>query len=96
MGWSLRPFVFQKLTDVFVNKARDPESTTATSKSKSEKKWICRRRRLTGTRLLPFVDDFAIFAKSFILAMKLKEMTFALLKALSLQIHPEKGYHTTI
>ena len=94
MGWSLSPFVFQKLTNVFVNKLRDPETTTTTGKSKSEKKWIRRRRFLKGARLWQFVDDFAIFAKSFNAAMKLKELTFALLKVLGLQIHPEKGYHT--
>ena len=31
-GWSLSPFVFQKLTDVFVNKLRDPELMTTTGK----------------------------------------------------------------
>ncbi len=41
------------------------------------------------------MDDFVIFAKSLNLAMKLKDVTFALLKALGLQIHTEKGYHTT-
>ena len=65
MEWSLSPFVFQKLTDGVVNKRRDPEPTTTTGKSKSEKNWIRRRRRLAGAKLLPFVDDFAIFAKSF-------------------------------
>ncbi len=27
MGWSLSPYTFQKNTDVFVNKLRDPEAT---------------------------------------------------------------------
>ena len=94
MGWSLSPFVFQKLLGVFVNEMRDPETTTTTGKSKSENKWIRRRRRLKGARLLQFVDDFAIFAKTFNAAMKLKELTFALLKVLGLHIHPDKGYHT--
>ena len=26
MGWSLSPYTFQKFTDVFVNKLRDPEA----------------------------------------------------------------------
>ena len=94
MGWSLSPFLFQKLTGVLVDKLRDPEPTATTGKSKSEKKWIRRRRRLAGARLLSFGDDFAIFAKSFHATMKLKEVTFALLKALGLHIHPENGYHT--
>ena len=94
MGWSLSPYVFQKLTDVFVNKLRDPEATAAAGKtSKSKRRWVRRRRRLSGARLLPFVDDFALFAKSFAAAMELKEVTFSLLNSLGLQIHPTKGHH---
>jgi len=44
--------------------------------------------------LLPFADDFAIFAKSFNAAMKLKKLTLALLKVVGLHIYPEKRYHT--
>ncbi len=80
MGWSLSTYVFQKLTDVFVNKLRDPEATATRDKtSKAKKRWIRRRRRQAGARLLLFVDDFAIFAKAFDSAMKLKVTTFALL-----------------
>ena len=85
-------YVFQKLAEVFVNKLRDPESTTSTGKtSKSKKRWIRRRRRLLGARLLPFVDDFALFAKSFDAAMKLKETIFALLGVLGQHIHTTNG-----
>ena len=38
MGWSLSPYGFQILTDVFVNKLRDPESTSATGKTSKSKK----------------------------------------------------------
>ena len=48
---------------------------------------------MTGARLLPFVDDFALFAKSFAAAMELKEVTFSLLNGLGLHIHPTKGHH---
>ncbi len=44
--------------------------------------------------MLPFVDDFALFAKSFSAAKELKEVTFALLDDLGLCIYPTKGYHT--
>jgi hypothetical protein len=95
MGWSQNPYVFQKLTYVFVDKLRDPESTTLTGKkSKAKKKWTRRQRRLMGAMLLPFVDDFALFAKSFAAARELKEVTFVLLDDLGLCIHPTKGYHT--
>ena len=40
------------------------------------------------------MDDFALFAKSFEAAMKLKDVTFALFNDLGLDIHPTKGYHT--
>ena len=96
MGWSLSPYVFQKLADVFVNnlRIRDPEATSKIEKtSKSKKRWICRRRRLTGARLLPFVDDFAMFAKSFATAMELKDVTFSLLNGLGLHIRPTNGHH---
>ena len=29
MGWSLSPYIFQKLTEVFTDNFRDPESTTS-------------------------------------------------------------------
>jgi hypothetical protein len=51
MGWSLSPFVFQKLTEAFTDHLRDPESTTNSPGAlaaeklgpKALKKW--RRRR---------------------------------------------------
>ena len=68
MGWSLSLFVFQKLTEVFKDHLRDPESSapspsdpsaTATRLGpKALQWWRRRRRRLKGARLLPFVDDF--------------------------------------
>jgi hypothetical protein len=95
MGWSLSPWVFQKLTDVFVNMLRDPYTSTGCGKtSKSKRRWVRRRRRLSGARLLPFVDDFALFAKSYDEAYAPKETTFALLGDLGLSIHPTKGHHT--
>ncbi len=79
---------------MFVNKLQDPEATSKIGKTnKSKKRWIRRRRGLTGARLLPFVDDFALFAKSFAAAMELKDVTFSLLNGLVLHIHPTKGHH---
>jgi hypothetical protein len=47
----------------------------------------------TGARLLPFVDDFAVFSNGFDEAMRRKNETFALVNSLGLSIHPTKGYH---
>ena len=37
---SLSPYVFQKLTDVFVNKLRDPELITSTGKNEQGKEKV--------------------------------------------------------
>jgi hypothetical protein len=48
----------------------------------------------TGARLLPFVDDFAVFANGFDESMRRKNETLALVNILGLDIHLTKGYHT--
>ena len=99
MGWSLSPYTFLKFTDVFVNKLRDPGATarpgrTSNLSEKAKKKWLRRQRMHTRTRILPFVDDFAIFANGFDETMRRKNETFTLVISLGLNIHPTKGYHT--
>ncbi len=99
MGWSLSPYTFKKCTDVFVNKLRNPEANTRPDRlpklsAKAKKKWLRRRRLLTGARLLPFVDDFAVVANGFDETMRRKDDTFSLVNILGLKIHPIKGYHT--
>ena len=124
-GFSLSPWAFQKLTDVFINYLRDPDSTESKSvepkenkSNKSEKRVAksnrpkenkpalrisskakrraARRTRLrqVGARLLPFVDDFAMFETSPDLAVARRDSTFALLDSLGLEVHPSKGHHT--
>jgi len=49
---------------------------------------------MTGARLLlPFMDDFALFAEGFDATMLLKDKTFSLLLSLGLHIHETKGHH---
>ena len=50
----------------------------------------------TGARLLPFVENFAVFANGFDETMRHKNETFALVNSLGLNIHPIKAYHTAI
>ena len=99
-GWSLPPFTFQKFTDVFVNKLRDPDATARPGRlpnlsAKAKKKLLHRRRRITIVRLLPFVDDFAVFANDFEETMRRKNVTFSLVNSIGLNIYSTKGYHTT-
>ena len=51
-----------------------------------------RRKRLTGARLLTFVEDFALFADGFDATMLLMDKTFSLLLSLGLHIHETKGH----
>ena len=102
MGWSLSPYVVQKLTEAFTYHLRDPESSTPSpggqksQSTKAQKRWRRRRRRFTGARLLPFVDDLALFAVSYEETLKLENITFALLTRLGLKIHPMKGHFIPI
>ncbi len=82
---------------MFTDHLRDPESSSSSPTGqniigpKALKRWRRRRRRLTGARLLPFVDDFALFEVSYDETLKLKVYTFAVLTGLGLKIHPTKG-----
>ena len=82
MGGSLSPFTLKKITEVFVNTLRDSEATARPGRlpsisAKAKKKWLRRRLRHTGVRLLPFVDDFAVFANGFEETMRRKGETFS-------------------
>ena len=93
-GVVFKPLRLSKANRRVRQQPTDPEATSKIGKtSKSKKRWIRRRRRLTGDNLLPFVDDFALFAKSFAAAMELKEVTFSLLNGLGLHIHSTKMHH---
>ena len=102
MGWCLSPYTFQKFTNVFIHNLRDPGTSTAPDGApsilspKARKRWLRRRRRLTGARILPFVDDFAVFANSFDEAQQRRDQVFTLLHDLGLSVHETKGHHTPV
>ncbi len=95
--------MFQKLTEVFTNHLRDSESSIPSPgeqkqnlSAKAMQRWSRRRRKLTGARLLPFADDFALFGVSYDETLKRKNVTFDLLTGLGLKIHPTKGHFISI
>ena len=82
-----------------MNKLRDPEANARPGRLpnqsvKAKKKCLRRQRMRSGARLLPYVDDFAVFAHGFDETMRRKSETYALVNSLGLSIHPTKGYHT--
>ncbi len=82
MDRSLSPYIFQTFTEGFADYIRDPASTTTSPSTlitlgpKAFKRWRRCRRVLTGARLLPFVDDFAMFCHGYDNTLKMKETTF--------------------
>ena len=102
-GWSLSPFIFQKFTEVFTKHLRDPEACRGPPpkppseiSTKATRRWFRRRTPLVGARLLPFVDDFALFNDSEAAAWDSKVRTWTLLDELGLEIHATKGHHTPV
>ena len=82
-----------------MNKLRDPEATARLGRlsnlsAKAKKKWLRRRRMLTGIRLLSFVNDLAILANGFDETTRGKDETVALVNNAGPNINPTKGYHT--
>ena len=90
IGWSLSPLILQKFTNVSMNNqatgSRGDQATARPGRlpnlsAKAKKKCLRRRRRLTGMRLLRFVDDFAVFANGFEVTMRRKDETFSLVNS---------------
>jgi hypothetical protein len=97
MGWTLSPYCFQHLTYTFVKHFRRPTGVPPTQlRGKAARRWLSQRTRSHGIRLLPFVDDFAVFQESYQQALLLKERVFSTLHRLGLSIHPTKGYHDPV
>jgi len=67
--------------------------TTLTAYQCQEEVWLRRRKRLTGARLLPSVDDFAMFADGFDATMLLKDKTFSRVLPMGLYIYETKRHH---
>jgi hypothetical protein len=64
MGWSLSPFYFCKMTLTFVNFLRNPDPEEHIAPTNSCSKTYLKRTRSRGARILPYVDDFLLFAST--------------------------------
>eukprot|EP00873_Tetraselmis_striata_P006608 jgi/Tetstr1/426872/TSEL_017086.t1 len=63
MGWSLSPYYFTTFTMTFVKHLRSPTTPAAPGNVPRSRRWL-RRGRWRGARILPYVDDFLMFASS--------------------------------
>eukprot|EP00873_Tetraselmis_striata_P018030 jgi/Tetstr1/438294/TSEL_026861.t1 len=63
MGWSLSPYYFTTFTMTFVKHLRSPTTPAAPSNVPRSRRCL-RRGRWRGARILPYVDDFLLFASS--------------------------------
>eukprot|EP00873_Tetraselmis_striata_P045582 jgi/Tetstr1/465846/TSEL_010466.t1 len=89
MGWSLSPYYFTTFTMTFVKHLRSPTTPVAPGNVRS-RRWL-RRGRWRGARILPYVDDFLLFASSEPEALELRQRVADLLDSLGLQRNPAKG-----
>jgi hypothetical protein len=92
MGWSLSPFYFCKMTLNFVNFRRNPDPEAHITPTNSCSKTYPIRTRWRGARILPYVDDFLLFASTEEEALTLRHRLAQLLDRLGLLRHPTKGF----
>jgi hypothetical protein len=100
MGWSLSPYHFCVFTDTFVRHLRQPDPggftthqgrpTQPDSDRPSER--FLRHTRWRGAKILPYVDDFLLFAATRALALALRQRVDRLLTSLGLLRHPSKDF----
>jgi hypothetical protein len=94
MGWSLSPFYFCKMTLTFVNFLRNPDPEEHIAPTHSCSKTYLKRTRWRGARIIPYVDDFLLFASTEEEALTLRHRLAQLLDRLGLLHHPTKGFWT--
>eukprot|EP00873_Tetraselmis_striata_P016959 jgi/Tetstr1/437223/TSEL_025953.t1 len=93
MGWSLSPFYFIKFTEIFVTYLRKPEPELPSSSTHATRsKRYLRRTGWRATRILPYVDDFLLFASSEEEALSLCKRLSSLFGSLVMQRDPTKGF----
>jgi hypothetical protein len=94
MGWSLSPFYFCEMTLTFVNFLRAMDREHPIAPQESCTKAYLRRTRWRGAKILPYVDDYLLFASTEEEALTLRQRLSKLLYRLGLHRHPTKGFGT--
>eukprot|EP00873_Tetraselmis_striata_P001518 jgi/Tetstr1/421782/TSEL_012685.t1 len=87
MGWPLSPYYFTTFTMTFVKHLRSPTTPAAPGNVPRSRRWL-RGGRWRGARILPYVDDFLLFASSEPEARELRHRVADLLDSLGLLRNP--------
>jgi hypothetical protein len=65
MGWNLSPYIFCKAMKTLVQELRSPEAPkTNTIRLGGKRKRMQLHQRQQGMRVLPYVDDFLVLART--------------------------------
>jgi hypothetical protein len=102
IGWKCSCYYFCRLTEVFMRQLREslPNPTghnprLATNQQPTRptpSRRYLRNSRWRGARLLPYIDDFLLFAESRDAALQLRDRVACLLDRLGLGRNPQKGH----
>jgi hypothetical protein len=91
MGWLLSHFYFCRLTETFVHHLRTPDPASSPLLCQKTRHYL-RRKRWRGTRVLPYVEDFLLFASSEQEALQVHERVDKLLDRQGMLRYPTKGF----
>ena len=93
MGWNLSPYVFCKAMKTLVQELRSPEAPkTNTIRLGGKRKRMQLQQRQRGMRVLPYVDDFLVLARTRKEALRFRERVEEVLARLGLRRNEKKGH----
>ena len=90
MGWTLSPYIFCKTMRTLVQELRAPEAPKAHVVRRGGRKRL-KNLDKRGMRVLPYVDDFLVLARTRREALRFRARTEKVLSHLGLRRNPKKG-----
>ena len=91
MGWNLSPYIFCKRVRTLVQELRSPDAPRPASIKRRGKKWRAQLKENRGMRILPYVDDLLVLARSHKEAVHFRARVKEVLDRLGLRRTPKKG-----
>ena len=93
MGWNWSPYVFVKAMKVLVQMLRSPDAPLSgvIQRSRDSVRLRTAKHKIRGLRVLPYMDDFLVLAKTKEEAFRARERVQWVLDNLGLRRNPTKG-----